>query len=57
MAGQDQYLFWDDIHPTAAGHAVIAAAALATGVPEPGMLSLLGLGLAGIGFTRRRKRH
>jgi phospholipase/lecithinase/hemolysin len=57
MAGQDQYLFWDDIHPTAAGHAVIAADALATAVPEAGMLSLLSLGLAGIGLVRRRNNH
>jgi phospholipase/lecithinase/hemolysin len=24
LAGQDQYLFWDMVHPTAAGHALIA---------------------------------
>ena len=29
---------------------------LLTGVPEPGVLLLMGLGLAGVGFTRRRKK-
>jgi phospholipase/lecithinase/hemolysin len=55
MAGQNQYLFWDDVHPTAAGHAVIAAGALAATVPEPTTFVLLTLGLAGLGIVRRRK--
>lgn len=40
-------LFWDAIHPTAAGHMAMAAAlhAQVSPVPEPGSLSLLAAGL------------
>jgi phospholipase/lecithinase/hemolysin len=55
MAGQNQYLFWDQVHPTAAGHAIIAAEALGATVPEPMTFALLALGLAGLGIVRRRK--
>ncbi|HVN47165.1 MAG TPA: SGNH/GDSL hydrolase family protein [Steroidobacteraceae bacterium] len=58
-AGQNQYLFWDDIHPTAGGHAAIAAGALeaAAGAPEPTTLALLSLGLAGLGLMRGRRKN
>ncbi len=54
VAQQDTHLFWDDLHPTAAGHAGIAAAA-ETALPEPGSLLLLAGGLAALAVTRRRK--
>lgn len=50
----DQYLFWDDFHPTAAGHALLAQAALAV-VPEPGSVTLFTLTAAGFMLRRRRR--
>ncbi|MES2536231.1 MAG: SGNH/GDSL hydrolase family protein [Pseudomonadota bacterium] len=50
-----KYLFWDGIHPTSAGHQILASAMLAA-VPEPAMLALFGIALAGLVFLRRRRR-
>jgi outer membrane lipase/esterase len=48
------YLFWDGIHPSAAGHAIIANAMLMA-IPEPASVLLMALGvLALLGWQRRR---
>lgn len=54
IADPDGHFFWDGIHPTAAGHALIAAAALRA-VPEPSVPLLLLIGL-GVLFRVRRPR-
>jgi phospholipase/lecithinase/hemolysin len=54
-ADPDHYLFWDSVHPTAAGHQILGDAfADALGVPEPATVLLFALGLAG---AVRRRRH
>jgi phospholipase/lecithinase/hemolysin len=50
----NQYLFWDTEHPTAAGQAIVAAAALQTLAPEPATWGLLGIG--GVAFFAARRR-
>ncbi len=57
LAGDpDSYLFWDNIHPTAAGHRYLGEAA-ARLVPEPSSLVLAAMGSAiGLTFVLRRRR-
>ncbi|MEP0886195.1 SGNH/GDSL hydrolase family protein [Trichocoleus sp. ST-U3] len=62
---QNQYLFWDDRHPTTAAHQYVGDLALAalnaedpTGVPEPASaMGLLAIGALGAGSVLKRKKR
>lgn len=51
-----RYLFWDGIHPTATGHALLAQAMLQH-IPEPAETGLLLAGLAAAACNSRRIRQ
>ncbi|MDP1533057.1 MAG: SGNH/GDSL hydrolase family protein [Rubrivivax sp.] len=49
-------LFWDGIHPTAAGHQLLSNAMLAVvAIPEPETVWMFAIGLAGLLAWRRRR--
>ena len=51
-ADQNQFLFWDEVHPTAAGHLLAAEFALdaLTAVPEVSTWAMMPVGFAGLGL-------
>jgi hypothetical protein len=52
----NHYLFWDAIHPTAAGHAILAENAYRS-IPEPAMGCLLTSGMLLCKLAQRRQRR
>ncbi len=55
-ANPDEYFFWDQFHPSAATHELIAARIEAQVVPIPGALLLMISALGALGLTAGRKK-
>lgn len=51
----DQYLFWDDIHPSAVGHQILAQEFAAAAIPEPATFGMVA-GVLVLAISRRRLR-
>jgi phospholipase/lecithinase/hemolysin len=52
---QNQFLFWDEVHPTAAGHLLAAEFAVdALAAPEISTWAMMLVGFGGLGFARYR---
>lgn len=51
----DEYLFWDNIHPTRVAHAALASRALAA-IPEPASASLAAVVAASLAIAPRQRR-
>lgn len=56
-ANPDAYLFWDELHPSAAAHAALGEAMALAVIPIPGSILLLGSALAGIALIPRVSRR
>jgi len=54
-ADPSQYLCWDGIHPTAAGHAILAQSMYSAVVPEPSSYLLVIAGLVPAVVAVRRR--
>lgn len=58
QADPNSFLFWDEEHPTTAGHALVANLAFAdlAAVPEPASIAVVALGLLSLVLWKRREK-
>jgi phospholipase/lecithinase/hemolysin len=57
LAEQDEFLSWDGLHPTEAGHLLAAELSYALVAPEPSTWAMMLIGFAGLGFAGWRARR